>query len=63
MSTTTVTADWPLYVAPMAAFLVLSSLEGVLPHAYYPYFYAVKIVLVTVLTVLCSRKWRSELRG
>lgn len=55
-------ADWPLYVAPMAAFGVLSSLDTMLPHGFYPYHYAAKIVVVAVLTWLCSRKWKSELR-
>lgn len=55
-------ADWPLYVAPMAAFLILSSLESALPHSLYPYHYAVKIILVAILTWFCSRKWKTELR-
>jgi uncharacterized protein len=57
--------EWHLYVAPMALFLVLTALEGVLPKRapasfshWYPAAYAAKIVLVTVAAWFCRPAWR-----
>lgn len=55
---------WP-YVAPMAAFLILTALEGMAVDAtratrpaLYPVFYAVKIALVAVIAWSCRSAWR-----
>ncbi|MEO6808567.1 MAG: CAAX prenyl protease-related protein [Isosphaeraceae bacterium] len=57
--------SWLLYVAPMATFLVLTSLEGYLPQSaegphltWYPVAYAVKIAVVVVAAWLCRAAWR-----
>ena len=56
---------WLPYVAPMAAFLLLTSAEGWLPKpseglstTYYPPFYAAKITVVAVICWLCRATWR-----
>lgn len=55
---------WP-YVAPMAAFLLLTALEGMVSDAtretrpgLYPVAYGVKIALVGVIAWLCRSTWR-----
>ena len=56
---------WFPYVAPMAVFLVLTSLEGYLPApttasplTYYPAFYTLKIALVALTCWFCRSTWR-----
>lgn len=61
---------WP-YLAPMVAFLGLTSLESYLPTGaegaahplWYPTFYAVKIAVVTGLLVAGRRVWSADLRA
>jgi CAAX prenyl protease-like protein len=45
------------YIAPMAAFLVLTSLEGSLGEGWYPAAYAGKVLLVAVVAWLCRWSW------
>lgn len=60
---------WP-YLAPMVAFLGLTSLEGYLPTGaggaahplWYPTFYAAKIAVVTGVLVAGHRVWSADLR-
>jgi uncharacterized protein len=56
---------WLPYIAPMAAFLFLTSAESWLPKpsegshtTYYPPFYAIKITVVAVICWLCRSTWR-----
>jgi uncharacterized protein len=58
---------WLPYVAPMATFLVLTTLEGYLPKAeggkipsptWYPIAYACKAVIVTLVVIACRSTWR-----
>ena len=56
--------DWVPYVLPMVTFLVLTALEGQLPKSgqaihpvYYPLFYTLKIVVVTVIAWYCRSTW------
>src|SRR4051794_37851852 len=56
---------WLPYVAPMAAFLLLTSAESLLPKAgdgpnpaYYATAYAIKIAIVAVVAWLCRSTWR-----
>jgi CAAX prenyl protease-like protein len=57
---------WLPYVAPFAAFLILTTLEGQLPRSsdgnphptWYPLAYAVKIALVAVVAWACRSTWR-----
>ena len=54
---------WLPYVAPMAAFLLLTSAEDSLTKAMpglwgYPIAYAIKIALVVIVAVLCRDTWR-----
>lgn len=56
---------WLPYVAPMATFLVLTSLEGYLPtaeegspSAWYPLAYAAKVAIVTAVVIACRSTWR-----
>jgi CAAX prenyl protease-like protein len=55
---------WLPYVAPMATFLVLTSLEGSLPapeggtSPWYPLAYAAKMAVVTVVVIACRSTWR-----
>ena len=56
---------WLPYVAPMATFLVLTSLEGYLPageegspSAWYPLAYAAKVAIVTAVAIACRPAWR-----
>ena len=56
---------WLPYVAPMAAFLVLTSLEGYLPKgdgdapsAWYPIAYAAKAAIVTAVMIACRSTFR-----
>lgn len=66
---TTSDMAWLPYVAPMATFLLLTSLEGYLPQAgegeqtrphplYYPLFYAAKVAIVAAVAVFYRRTWR-----
>ncbi len=56
---------WLPYVAPMATFLLLTSVEDYLPKAsnaphsaYYPAYYAIKIAVVSVVCWLGRWSWR-----
>ncbi len=56
---------WLPYVAPMATFLVLTSLEGYLPGGseetpseWYPLAYAAKAAIVTAVVIACRSTWR-----
>jgi CAAX prenyl protease-like protein len=56
---------WLPYVAPMATFLLLTSLEGYLPKAsddapstWYPLAYAAKAAIVTAVVIACRSTWR-----
>ena len=56
--------DWLPYVAPMIAFLVLTTLEGQLPLAnekthptYYPIAYGVKLIIVVIVTWFSREAW------
>ncbi|HEU5118638.1 MAG TPA: CAAX prenyl protease-related protein, partial [Isosphaeraceae bacterium] len=56
---------WLPYVMPMAAFLVLTTLEGQLPSKkgqidafWYPIAYALKVAVVLVVTWLCRSTWK-----
>ena len=57
---------WLPYVAPMATFLALTSLEDYLPRtrpgaatiAYYPWVYAIKLSVVVFVVWLCRSTWR-----
>jgi CAAX prenyl protease-like protein len=61
---------WP-YLAPMVAFMGLTSLEGYLPRgpggaahpAWYPAFYALKMAVVTATLVAGRRVWAGDLRA
>ena len=48
---------WAPYVIPFALFLLLTSLEAVLPAGFYPIAYTVKIALVTAALVLLRRSF------
>ncbi len=59
---------WP-YVAPFAAFLVLTACEALLPHdaegidpAWYPVAYGIKLVVVAAVAWRCRAAW-ADLRG
>jgi CAAX prenyl protease-like protein len=56
---------WLPYVAPMAAYLALTALEGYLPKvgngpnpAWYASAYAAKVIVVAVVVWLCRSAWR-----
>jgi CAAX prenyl protease-like protein len=56
---------WLPYVAPMATFLALTSLEGYLPlgnegapSTWYPLAYAAKVAIVTAVVIACRSTWR-----
>lgn len=56
---------WLPYVLPMAAFLILTSLEGYLPKTeagpdptWYVLVYTLKVVVVTALMVVCRSTWQ-----
>jgi CAAX prenyl protease-like protein len=56
---------WLPYVAPMATFLALTSLEGYLPGTsegspspWYPLAYAAKATIVTAVVIACRSAWR-----
>lgn len=57
--------DWLPYVAPMAAFLIGTSLEDYLPRAeggapsptWYPVAYAIKMAIVTGVMIACRSTW------
>ncbi len=59
---------WLPYVAPMATFLLLTSVEDWLPKSgggphspYYPAFYAAKMAAVAAVMVACRSTWRDLL--
>ena len=54
--------DWLPYAAPMVLFLVLTTLEGYLPLALYPFVYGIKALLVLIALLVCARAWKGELR-
>ena len=54
-------SDWFPYVAPMAAFALLTSLESPLGLALYPFVYATKALLVLATLLYCHRFWKQEL--
>jgi len=47
--------SWLPYAAPFALFLLLTSLEAILPSRAYPIAYTVKIILVTALLIALRR--------
>ena len=49
---------WLPYVAPMAAFLVLTSAEGWFGARAYPVAYAIKVALVAAVAWACRSTWR-----
>ncbi|MBX6314343.1 MAG: CAAX prenyl protease-related protein [Isosphaeraceae bacterium] len=56
---------WLPYVAPMATFLILTSLEGWLPRSeggphphWYPLFYTLKAAIVAAVAWACRSAWR-----
>jgi uncharacterized protein len=49
------------YAGPMALFLALTTVEGYLPKASYPWAYGVKIVAVTVALLMFRKAWREEI--
>ncbi len=52
---------WIGYVAPMAAFLGITALEGSMPKQYV-WIYIAKAILVTALLIAGWRTWKSEVR-
>ena len=50
--------SWAHYVAPMALFLVLTTLEGHAPPAAYPWLYVLKAVVVTGLLLALRLPWK-----
>jgi CAAX prenyl protease-like protein len=68
MNHRTVDRPWLPYVAPMAAFLILTALEGLLPRRdgqvaplAYASAYGIKAVLVTAVAWACRSTWRDLL--
>ena len=49
---------WLPYVAPIVAYVTLTSLEALVPAAAYPLAYAAKAVLVTIVALLFRGAWR-----
>jgi CAAX prenyl protease-like protein len=45
------------YIAPMLVFLLMTSLEGSLPTAWYPAVYALKVAIVAAVAWLCRGTW------
>lgn len=65
MNRTALDRPWLPYIAPMAAFLVLTAIEGLLPKRdgqtlplAYAAVYGLKAVLVTAVAWLCRSTWR-----
>ncbi len=65
MNRRTMDRPWLSYVAPMAAFLILTALEGLLPKRdgqtaplVYAAAYGIKAVLVTAVAWACRSTWR-----
>jgi CAAX prenyl protease-like protein len=52
---------WLSYVAPMAAFMVITALEGSLPKQYV-WVYIAKAILVTALLIAGRATWKAEIR-
>jgi hypothetical protein len=63
---------WLPYVAPMAAFMLLTALEGQVLGEYRPdksidysynylYYYTIKIIIVSMVSAVCSGAWHREL--
>ncbi len=51
-------SPWLPYAAPLAVFILLTSLESTFPRSAYPWVYAGKILLVTVAAALAREVWR-----
>ena len=56
------TPSWVPYVAPMALFLLLTTLEGYVPPGLYPAAYIAKVAAVTVALLACAKAWKGEVR-
>lgn len=53
---------WVAYIAPMATFMLITTLEGVWPGAY-PWIYGVKVIVVSTLLGLLARPWQDVRLG
>ena len=49
---------WQGYVLPMAAFMVLTTIEGFAPSAYYVWLYVFKCVVVTAILFSYRTTWK-----
>ena len=49
---------WLAYVTPMAAFLVLTSVESSAPKAYYVWLYLAKAIVVTAVLIAFRTPWK-----
>lgn len=49
---------WLAYVAPMAAFMLLSAAESAVPKAYYVWLYFAKVVVVTAALLWFREPWK-----
>lgn len=49
---------WLAYTAPIAAFIVLTSVEGYVPQAGYVWFYLIKAIAVTATLVVFRAPWK-----
>ncbi len=54
---------WMPYVLPMGIFMAVTTLEGVVPRAAYPFIYLFKILLVGVALGYCAPRWRHEFQA
>ncbi len=54
---------WMPYVLPMGIFMAVTTLEGVVPTAAYPFIYLFKILLVGVALGYCAPRWRQEFQA
>lgn len=53
---------WVAYVAPMATFMLITTLEGLWPGAY-PWLYGVKVIVVSILLGILARPWQDVRPG
>lgn len=53
---------WVAYVAPMATFMLITTLEGLWPGAY-PWLYGVKVIVVSTLLGILARPWQDVRPG
>jgi CAAX prenyl protease-like protein len=53
--------SWMAYVLPVVVFALMTALEGYAPREYYPWIYLAKVILVTIVLVVCRRSW-SDMR-